>query len=78
MPEVECVTWPPSAISSSAIKDPDARTLPALGKAVQLARAFGAKLELFHAITESVLIDTRLYSPEDYEHIRHDTRTRYR
>lgn len=40
-----------------AIKDPEAKALPALDKAVQLARAFGAKLELFHAITERLSLD---------------------
>jgi universal stress protein E len=33
-----------------AIKDPTAISLPAVDKAVQLARAFGATVELFHAI----------------------------
>jgi universal stress protein E len=33
-----------------AVKDPGARSLPAVNKAVQLARALGAELELFHAI----------------------------
>jgi universal stress protein E len=33
-----------------AIKKPDAKMLPALDKAVQLARAFRAEIELFHAI----------------------------
>jgi universal stress protein E len=35
-----------------AVKDADAKTLPAVDKAAQLARAFGADLELFHGITE--------------------------
>src|SRR5688572_2909097 len=33
-----------------AIKDPQARSLPAVAKAAQLARALGAEMELFHAI----------------------------
>ena len=33
-----------------AIKKPNATVLPALHKAAQLAQAFGAQLELFHAI----------------------------
>jgi universal stress protein E len=33
-----------------AIKDPQARSLPAVAKAAQLARALGAEIELFHAI----------------------------
>jgi universal stress protein E len=40
-----------------AIKDPSARSLPAVDKAVQLARAFGAKVELFHAIATHVYTD---------------------
>lgn len=40
-----------------AIKDPMARSLPAVEKAAQLARAFGAQLELFHAITLPVYVD---------------------
>jgi universal stress protein E len=45
-----------------AIKDPTAKALPAVMKAAQLAHAFGAHLELFHAISTPVWIDT--YSPE--------------
>jgi universal stress protein E len=37
-----------------AIKDPDAMVLPAFSKAVQLARAFGASLEIYHAIATPV------------------------
>jgi universal stress protein E len=44
-----------------AIKDPSAKSLPALDKAVQLARAFGASLELFHAI------GTHVYTGFDLE-----------
>jgi len=40
-----------------AIKDPMARSLPAVDKAAQLARAFGARLELFHAISLPVYVD---------------------
>src|SRR5262245_15293901 len=40
-----------------AVKDPMARSLPAVDKAAQLARAFGAQLELFHAITLPVYVD---------------------
>jgi universal stress protein E len=39
------------------IKDPKAKSLPALAKAAQLARATGATLELFHAISDAVFID---------------------
>jgi len=40
-----------------AIKDARARSLPALTKAVQLARACGAELELFHDITTPVFVE---------------------
>lgn len=40
-----------------AIKDPMARSLPAVEKAAQLAHAFGARLELFHALATPVYVD---------------------
>lgn len=40
-----------------AIKSPAARGQPALRKAAQLAKATGAKLELFHAITTPLYVD---------------------
>jgi universal stress protein E len=40
-----------------AVKQPSARTLPAVDKAVHLAQAFGASIELYHSITERVLAD---------------------
>jgi universal stress protein E len=40
-----------------AVKDTSARSMPAVSKAAQLARATGAQLELFHAIAEPVYVD---------------------
>jgi universal stress protein E len=40
-----------------AIKDPCALSSPALAKAAQLAEAFGAELQLFHAITTPLYVD---------------------
>lgn len=40
-----------------AVKDPSTRSLPALRKAAQLARATGAELELFHGIADVIYID---------------------
>jgi universal stress protein E len=40
-----------------AIKDTRARSLPAVTKAVQLARALGAEIELFHAIDAPLYVD---------------------
>ena len=40
-----------------AVKDPRSKLLPAVMKAAQLARAWGAELELFHGITTTVYTD---------------------
>jgi universal stress protein E len=40
-----------------AEKDPTTKSLPAVNKAIQLARAFGAKVELFHGIATPVYLD---------------------
>lgn len=61
-----------------AVKDPDARSLPALGKAARLAQALGARLELFHGITDKVLTDTYFYAPDEYSRIRRNAVARYR
>jgi len=37
-----------------AVKDPTAKTLPAVAKAAQIANAFGSKIELFHDITTTL------------------------
>lgn len=53
-----------------AIKDIDARGFPAVRKAAQLAMASGATLELFHAISDTVLVealDARRISLKEYE-----------
>jgi universal stress protein E len=53
-----------------AIKDLDAASMPAVRKAAQLAMAAGATLELFHALSQSILIDAldaRRISLADYE-----------
>ncbi len=42
-----------------AIKDPWARSLPGADKALQLARALGAEVRLFHGLTDPVLVDVR-------------------
>lgn len=39
-----------------AVKDPGARAVPAIAKAAQLAQAFGARLELFHALDIPVYV----------------------
>jgi universal stress protein E len=40
-----------------AVKDPWARSHPALEKSGQLARALGARVQLFHALSEPVYVD---------------------
>ena len=40
-----------------AIKDCEAKTTPALAKGVQLARALGARVELFHSISTPLYVD---------------------
>jgi len=53
-----------------AIKDIDARSMPAVRKAAQIAKASKATLELFHALSDTVLVDAldaRRLSLKDYE-----------
>src|SRR5690348_429795 len=40
-----------------AIKDPWARSQPAIDKATQLARVLGARLQLFHALSNPLYVD---------------------
>ena len=40
-----------------AVKDPWARSLPALKKATQLAHALGARIQLFHALSNPLYLD---------------------
>jgi len=44
-----------------AVKDPAAEALPSVLKAAQLARASGAQLELFHAISAPLYVDAYSY-----------------
>lgn len=60
-----------------AIKDPMACSLPAVAKATQLARAFDADLELFHAIDSSVYVDMADCNEERALHMEHDERIEY-
>src|SRR5690349_2087243 len=40
-----------------AIRNPEARQQLGLAKAIQVARALGASLELFHGLTDTLVID---------------------
>ncbi len=46
-----------------AVKDPGARALPGVAKAAQIARANGARLELFHAVSHPVYLEP--FAPEE-------------
>ncbi len=46
-----------------AVKDPAAKALPAVRKAAQLARAYNAHLELFHAISAPLYVDAYSLQP---------------
>lgn len=53
-----------------AVKDLDARSMPAVRKAAQLAKAHGATLELFHALSQTILVealDARRMSLKDFK-----------
>ena len=45
-----------------AVKEPHGRTSPAIRKAAKLARALGAQLELFHAISEPLAVDALMFA----------------
>lgn len=59
-----------------AVKDPDAKQLPAVEKAAQLALACGASIELFHAIAEPVYADFEL-TEESLNDLEASRSTRY-
>lgn len=40
-----------------AVRNPEAREQPGLAKAIQVARSLGASLELFHAVTDALIIE---------------------
>ena len=53
-----------------AIKDLDAKSMPAVRKAAQIAKAEGATLEIFHALSDTVLVealDARRISLKEFE-----------
>jgi nucleotide-binding universal stress UspA family protein len=53
-----------------AVKEPAARATPAaVNKAVQLARALGARLELFHALTAPIYADTFIYGDRSFSDV---------
>ena len=42
-----------------AVKNPDARRQPAVDKSIRIAKALGASIEFFHAITEAVFLEVQ-------------------
>jgi universal stress protein E len=60
-----------------AVKDPDAKSLPSIAKAARLAKGFGAKLILFHAITDLVPSDAWFVAHGDVLRVRRETIARY-
>jgi universal stress protein E len=59
-----------------AIKDPEAKSTPALAKAAQLARGLGAQIELFHGITTPLYVDGYGASGIELPTIEHRVQTR--
>jgi len=59
------------------IKDPGARSMPAVAKAARLAEAFDAELTLFHAIAVPVAAEPYLYASGGFRKLERDTRDRY-
>jgi len=60
-----------------AVKDPSARSLPAVAKSAQLARALGAELALFHGLSAPVSADAFLYCDGGLAKYQGETRARY-
>jgi universal stress protein E len=62
----------------AAVKDPGARSLPAVNKATQLAQALGAELELFHAIDSPCYVDMLATNGARTRRMECDERSEYR
>jgi universal stress protein E len=60
-----------------AVKDVRGRASGTLRKAATLARALDAKLELFHAISDPLVMDALLYAEQSLEKFEADQRRRY-
>jgi universal stress protein E len=60
-----------------AVKDIRGRSFPAIRKAALLARSLGAKLELFHAISEPVVIDAVLFANQNLREFEDESRKQY-
>jgi len=59
-----------------AVKDPWARSLPAIEKAGQLARALGAQVQLFHALSNPLYIDVAEFQGAPLSKLEHTEHAR--
>src|ERR1700719_4429863 len=57
-----------------AVKELDGKPLPAVLKAAQLARAYGAQLELFHGLTSPFYSDPLMGRKQGLGSVEHDLR----
>ena len=53
-----------------AVRNPEAARQPGFAKAIQVARAFGARLDLFHALTDAVFIELGRYEDHTVDKLR--------
>jgi universal stress protein E len=53
-----------------AIRNPEASRQPGLAKAIQVARALGASLELFHALADTLFIELGQYEDDAIDRLR--------
>jgi universal stress protein E len=53
-----------------AVRNPQGPRQPGLAKAIQIARAFGAKLDLFHALTDTVFIERGRFDDHTVDRLR--------
>jgi len=53
-----------------AIRNPEASRQPGLAKAIQVARALGASLELFHALTDALFIELARLEDDSVDRLR--------
>jgi universal stress protein E len=60
-----------------AVKDVRGRASPTLGKAAKLARALGAKLELFHAISDPIAVEALMFADHSADQFEANERGRY-
>lgn len=60
-----------------AVKQVSGRASPTIAKAAQLAHALGAQLELFHAISQPLPVDSLMFLGEGLGKFQHSERARY-